>query len=290
MSSDYINEVIELTNDERREAGLEPLEWDAELSEAAQNHSESMASDDFFSHKTPEGASPFERMEDAGYEYSVAGENIAAGFQTPEAVVEAWMGSSSHRENILNPDFTEIGIGYESIANDTGDVSYNQYWSQDFGTPVEGSSSANPEGDETAVKSNNHTSFVKEVIELTNDERREAGLEPLEWDAELSEAAQNHSESMASDDFFSHKTPEGASPFERMEDAGYEYSVAGENIAAGFQTPEAVVEAWMGSSSHRENILNPDFTEIGIGYESIANDTGDVSYNQYWSQDFGTPA
>ncbi|PSO60612.1 MAG: hypothetical protein BRC47_15685, partial [Cyanobacteria bacterium QS_7_48_42] len=58
----------------------------------------------------------------------------------------------------------------------------------------------------------------------------------------------------------------------------------------GFQTPEAVVEAWMGSSSHRENILNPDFTEIGIGYESIANDTGDASYNQYWSQDFGTPA
>ncbi|MDJ0690009.1 MAG: CAP domain-containing protein [Xenococcaceae cyanobacterium MO_188.B32] len=73
---------------------------------------------------------------DTGYQYSTAAENIAAGYQTPEAVVEAWMGSAGHRANILNPDLTEIGVGYEYLANDTGSVNYNSYWTTTFGTPV----------------------------------------------------------------------------------------------------------------------------------------------------------
>ena len=133
-------------------------------------------------------------------------------------------------------------------------------------------------------------SFAKEVVELTNDERTQRGLDPLEMDADLAKAAQNHSDAMASKDFFSHTGANGSSPFERIEDTGYDYSTAGENIAVGQQTPQMVVDSWMGSSGHRANILNPDFTEIGIGYEYLANDTGSVNYNHYWTQDFATPA
>jgi len=136
MNPDFIDQVVDLINDERTQANLDPLEMDSQLSEAAQLHSESMANDDFFSHQGVDGSSPFDRIEDAGYQYSRAAENIAAGHQTPEAVVQGWMNSSGHRANILNPNFTEIGVGYEDLANDTGSVNYNSYWTTTFGTPL----------------------------------------------------------------------------------------------------------------------------------------------------------
>ena len=141
MSTQLINQVIELTNAEREKAGLKPLTLNNELAQAAQGHSESMATDDFFSHTGADGSNVSDRVEDAGYEYSRAGENIAAGQQTAEEVVEGWMNSTGHRENILNPDFTEIGIGYELLENDTGSVNYNHYWTQVFGTPLNSNNS-----------------------------------------------------------------------------------------------------------------------------------------------------
>ena len=136
MNPDFIDRVVELINVERTQADLDPLQIDSQLSQAAQVHTQSMANDDFFSHYGVDGSSPFERIQDTGYQYLAAAENIAAGYQTPEAVVEAWMGSAGHRANILNSDLTEIGVGYECLANDTGSVNYNSYWTTTFGTPV----------------------------------------------------------------------------------------------------------------------------------------------------------
>jgi uncharacterized protein YkwD len=136
MSSNFIKEVVDLINLERGEANLDTLQIDSQLSQAAQLHTESMVTDDFFSHYGVDGSSPFERIQDTGYQYTTAAENIAAGYQTPEAVVEAWMGSAGHRANILNPDLTEIGVGYEYLANDTGSINYNSYWTTTFGTSV----------------------------------------------------------------------------------------------------------------------------------------------------------
>ena len=136
MSSSFINEVIDLLNGERTQVGLDPLVKDPLLSQAAQLHSESMADDDFFSHIGADGSTPFERIQDSGYQYWTAGENIAAGYRTPKAVVEAWMNSPGHRANILNHNFTAIGIGYEFLLNDTGSVNYNHYWTLDFAAPL----------------------------------------------------------------------------------------------------------------------------------------------------------
>ena len=136
MTYNFINRVVNAINSERTEAGLDALKIDSQLSQAAQSHSDSMARNDFFSHYGIDGSSPFSRMQNAGYSYSVAAENIAAGFQTPEAVVNAWMGSAGHRNNILNPNVTEIGIGYEYLGNDTGNVNYNHYWTTTFGNPL----------------------------------------------------------------------------------------------------------------------------------------------------------
>ncbi len=131
--------------------------------------------------------------------------------------------------------------------------------------------------------------FESQVLQLINTERVKYDLDPLKIDQQLTDAAESHSQDMAKQDFFSHYGLDGSTPFDRMVDAGYSYRAAGENIAAGFVTPESVVEAWMGSQGHRANILSNNFSEIGIGYYYLPNDFGEVNYYHYWTVNFGTP-
>jgi hypothetical protein len=132
-----------------------------------------------------------------------------------------------------------------------------------------------------------NNSFVLEVIRLTNQYRIENGLSPLSIDLDLHEAAQQHSQNMANQDFFSHTGLDGSSSSQRALNAGYESSFVGENIGAGYQTSQDVVDGWMNSPGHRANILNADYNEIGVGYYFLATDTGNVNYNSYWTQVFG---
>jgi uncharacterized protein YkwD len=131
--------------------------------------------------------------------------------------------------------------------------------------------------------------FVQQVLALTNAERAKAGIKPLILNAKLNSVAHAHSKSMAIDDFFSHTGADGSNPFERIEDGGYHYQRAAENIGAGYSTPESIVSAWMNSPGHRANILNADLRDIGIGYYFLNNDIGTVQYQSYWTQSFGTP-
>lgn len=107
--------------------------------------------------------------------------------------------------------------------------------------------------------------FVAEVILLTNEQRQQHGLAPLKEDKELTDVAQLKSQDMQQKDYFDHTSPTYGSPFEMMDRFGVSYRAAGENIAYGYRTPEAVVEGWMNSPGHRANILEDSFTHIGIG-------------------------
>ena len=133
-SGDFLGRVVELTNEVRRQNGLQDLTVNSQLQQAAQVHSENMASQDFFGHNGLDGTLPWDRGLAADYDYRFYGENIAAGQQTPEEVVQGWVNSPSHLANILNPADTEIGVGYLFLANDRGDVNFNHYWAQEFGT------------------------------------------------------------------------------------------------------------------------------------------------------------
>ncbi|MGH3488772.1 MAG: CAP domain-containing protein [Actinopolymorphaceae bacterium] len=108
------------------------------------------------------------------------------------------------------------------------------------------------------------TAFENEVVRLTNAERSEAGCGALRTDDRLRTAARGHSKDMAERGYFDHTSPEGTTPWDRMRAAGYD-APGGENIAMGYPTAEAVVEAWMDSEGHRENILNCRFEAIGVG-------------------------
>ncbi|MBM7542581.1 CAP domain-containing protein [Amphibacillus cookii] len=121
--------------------------------------------------------------------------------------------------------------------------------------------------------------FEEEIIELTNQERTDQGLDPLVVDQSLSSVAREKSNDMAVNDYFSHHSPTYGSPFDMMQAFDIDYMAAGENIAKGQQTPEDVVQAWMNSEGHRANILNKDFTHIGVGF---------IEDGYHWTQMFIT--
>lgn len=119
--------------------------------------------------------------------------------------------------------------------------------------------------------------FENEVIRLVNEIRVKNGLSALNTNWELSRIARYKSQDMVSNRYFSHTSPTYGSPFQMIKSFGLAYQSAGENIAYGQTTPQAVVNAWMNSSGHRANILNSSYKQIGVGY---------VANGHYWTQLF----
>lgn len=121
-------------------------------------------------------------------------------------------------------------------------------------------------------------SFAKQVVNLVNEERAKAGLSALVLDETLASAAMVRATEIETS--FSHTRPDGRSFSTVLSDMGIQYRRSGENIAWGQQSPEAVMEGWMNSEGHRANILNPNFTKIGVGYRKNA------AGRTYWTQLF----
>lgn len=123
-------------------------------------------------------------------------------------------------------------------------------------------------------------SIRQQILDLVNAERQKAGLQPVVRESRLETAAQSHAQDMASRNYFEHNTPEGQTPTQQMQNAGYPLTgrwSTGQNIARGQTSAQQVMQDWMNSPGHRQNILNPAFQELGVGY-----------VNNYWVQDFGS--
>lgn len=104
----------------------------------------------------------------------------------------------------------------------------------------------------------------KALVSAMNREREARGLQPLRPNRRLSLAAGDRLEDMFELRYFAHVSPDGREPFEVIQERGYAFSEAGENLAAGFASADAVVSAWMKSPGHRENLLSPSFEEVGV--------------------------
>jgi uncharacterized YkwD family protein len=117
--------------------------------------------------------------------------------------------------------------------------------------------------------------FAQQVANLVNQERAKAGLKPLTMDSALSKVAMDKAVDMYQNHYFSHTSPTYGSPFDMMKRYGITFRTAGENIAMGQRSPQEVMQQWMNSQGHRANILNPNFSKIGVAY-----------YNGYWVQEF----
>jgi uncharacterized protein YkwD len=116
-----------------------------------------------------------------------------------------------------------------------------------------------------------------DVLTLINKERAARKLTPLKRSSLLEGTAQAHADDMLRRKFFSHTSPDGKTPEKRMQAAGYNGVLFGENVAKGQRTAADVMKSWMASSMHRANILKPDFRDVGIGYAG-----------GLWVQNFGS--
>ncbi|MDK2585404.1 CAP domain-containing protein [Romboutsia sedimentorum] len=137
-----------------------------------------------------------------------------------------------------------------------------------------------PDENNTDNTAGNFSAFQKEVTDLVNVERTNRGLKPLTLDSQISNVATKKSQDMIDKNYFDHNSPTYGSPFDMMKQFGISYKSAGENIAMGQNNPKEVVNAWMNSKGHRENILNTNFTNIGVGIAKNSN--GSI----YWTQMF----
>jgi len=139
-------------------------------------------------------------------------------------------------------------------------------------------------GDKVTVPLNDPTtlSLEEQVVRLCNAERAKYGLAPLKMNWQVARVARYKSDEMRDKNYFSHTSPGYGSPFDMLKSFNVAYSTAGENIAKGQKTAQAVVTAWMNSEGHRKNILNGNFTEIGVGCSTGGGTT-------YWTQMFIKP-
>lgn len=105
-----IDDLVQKTNQKRQEQGLSTLNYNSSLSNAASQKAQHMLANNYWAHNAPDGTTPWVFFKNAGYEYIFAGENLARGFSNTDDVMNAWMASPGHRENILSPNYKEIGF------------------------------------------------------------------------------------------------------------------------------------------------------------------------------------
>ncbi len=127
-------ELIKLTNAKREALGLPSVTEDPRLDEAAKAKAENMFAENYWAHYSPSGKDPWGFIQKAGYKFTNAGENLARNFYTSSEVVEAWMASTTHRDNIINPKYKNIGM---AVVEGTLNGQPTILVVQEFGTPVE---------------------------------------------------------------------------------------------------------------------------------------------------------
>lgn len=176
-------------------------------------------------------------------------------------------GSSADWWNLLNGG-TAGGTNNEDLSGSGADSDANS----DTDNNTDNNTGANDSTDPAA------RTYAQQVVDLVNAEREKAGLAPLTVDADVEKAAAVRAGEIQT--VFDHTRPNGSSFYTALTAQGVDYRSAGENIAWGQKTPEEVMTAWMNSAGHRANILNANYTHIGVG--SVKNSAG----NQYWVQLF----
>jgi uncharacterized protein YkwD len=248
------------------------------------------------------------RIADAGYGSGAtvyATENWAMGFTTLDQIMVAWL-DPAHMLPATQSYYVDVGAG---VATGPWGTYYVLHAAYSIGitntptvtrsttptrtmtstsTPTPTMTSIPPTATERICSATTNSSFESDLMVLINQQRVSQGLSELTWQSQLASAAREHSLDMACNNIFSHTGSDGSSPFDRILRQGYSYSYAGENIYAGngtYNSPQAAFDTWMNSTGHRDILLSPNYTQIGIGYEY----EGGSTYGGYFTAVFATP-
>jgi uncharacterized protein YkwD len=268
--------LIQALNAEREKAGVPPLTPMPELDRVAQARAEELAKQSSLPGEvTPSLFARIDRqIAAAGYQPHGWAESFAVTPGDAAAVVDYWKSNDPEPfRDALRADFQHLGVGvarHGSVPLYTFLVAWpeTEYYRRQVAVLA----------DLPAVR--------KEMIERVNQARKSAGVPPLAVEPRLQQAAQAYAEEMLRRSFYAHKSPEGQVPRDRATLAGYDARIVAENIAAGSLTVETVLGAWLLSSGHRRNLLDPALTDFGLG---LAVGPIDHRYRVLWVQLFGRP-
>lgn len=273
----FRRELLRRLDDERAAAGAPPLRLSPALDRAAQRHVDDVvARGSLRGEHRPEQAME-QRLREAGYDAHQWAENLMSGPASPAELLAAWRRDDSDGtfRRLLEPTYTEVGIGIGRFRLD--------------GAPLCSILFAVPQSTafarETAALRDRER-VRAELMTRVDDERRRAGRQPLTVDSRLDVAAQRHADDMLARSYFAHRDPDGKTVRERAREAGFDWSAIGENIAEGQQSVKEVVESWMRSAGHRENILDRRYTRTGVGL-ALGRDPKTGEYRILWVQTFG---
>jgi uncharacterized protein YkwD len=245
--------LLEAHNRERKKEHLGPLTLAPKLNEAARIHAADMAKHKKLSHTGSDGSNVVDRVKRVGYVYVRAGENVANGQESVDAVMKTWMKSPGHRANIL-ANFTEMGAA--RVEDDEG----ANYWCVDFGIPM-------PKLEPEAAAAH--------VVEEINSERKAAGKALLKVHAKLGQAAMAISAAMAAKD----KLETGSDPFKLID----------ENVLEGREIHLQLTSNVPAAKEAAKELAGQDpkeldsFREIGVGYAQAKSGT------PYWCAIFAKP-
>jgi uncharacterized protein YkwD len=263
VAADPPGDALRQINAYRVARGVPPLRLEARLTQLARDHARDMVKRQYFNLRAPAGMTLEARLLRAGYAYRQAAQQIAVGYADGRAIVERWFEDGDSRQALLNPLFSEIGIGYAR----RGSGLLDHYWAVVLAQPTRKVAAA----------------WRRAVLARVNRFRARYGLMALRFDDALNRAAQAHADDMAARDYFSHVTPDGRSVGDRATQAGYRWATVLENIAVGQGAPSEVVAGWIGSPAHRRAMLARDIDDAGIGYRFLARDGGRTRQNHYWA-------
>jgi uncharacterized protein YkwD len=250
-------ELVDSLNHYRTD--LEAITLNSQLNEAANQYAQQMAEAESLNVSVDIA----ELLEDVGYR-TWQGVNLvaASGQDFPPSDV-ADMLWENYQDTLSREEWTVAGVGISESSSGT------TYYLVILVHPIVCDPGIVEEEQENQAEA---------ILEQVNDLREAQGLETLTLDTELSEAAAVHSDDMASGDFLAHEGSNSSTPAERVTAAGYEWMTVGENVLYRFDVDaEGAFEQWLTSPPHYENMVTPDFTEIGLAF-TCSTDSGRYYY------------
>lgn len=273
-------ELVRLINDQRAKAGLQALETMDGLTQAAQMRAKDLSSG--YTELRPDGSSWSSVVKESGVSAARTDECIVVGktYNTAADALEKMLNTPLANDALLAEKYTHLGVGY--LHTENGFNGFRDFWSVIFIVETI-SESATPDTPSVEVSEipGDLQSMRQGVLDLVNAARVRDGKTPLTLSDSLSDVAQLRANEIVKS--YSHTRPNGTSPFTAIQEAGISSRgrAMGENIAAGQKSPASVMDDWMSSDGHRKNILNENFSFIGIGYVKAPS-----GYGHYWVQMF----
>jgi uncharacterized protein YkwD len=278
-------ELFNRVNALRAANGLGSYRLSSKLSASALRHSQDMANSGTISHTGSDGSTVKQRIQDTGYGDWPVAENIFGGVATVDDTWQYWTQDPAHRDSLLSQQFRDVGIG---VAKGPGGT---LYYTMDLGArPPQPAEPAAPvpapavgpaiPPTPTAAPS----SAVLELFNRTNALRAANGLAPYRLNDQLNASALRHSQDMADTGKIDHTGSDGSTAKRRVQDTGYEAQWVGENIYGGVATVDDAWDFWTQEPFHRQNLLSPQYTDVGIGVAK----SGPGTY--YYTMDLARPS